>query len=94
MPQDQRHGGQPEGENKGGKLPELTAQAGVEFRAQLLKIGVDLTTQLLEALVQVVEAFGDLFVRLFQPDHADVQRVGSHHSLIIVSFFHTAPLPL
>ena len=56
-----------------------TPQAGVEFHAQLLKVGVDLTTQLLEASVQVVEAFGNLLVRLFQLSHADFQSVGGHH---------------
>ena len=68
MPEEQCCGGQPQGEDERGKLPELAAQTGLEFRAQLLDVSV-----------HIVEALGYLRVGLFQLGHADVQGVEGHH---------------
>lgn len=31
--------------------------------------------------MQVVEALGDLILRAFEPDHADIQRISSHQAI-------------
>ena len=56
MPEEEGRGSQPQGKDKGGKLPELGARAGLELCAQLLQFGVGLATQLLDISVHVVEA--------------------------------------